>query len=222
MSSVHNGTSGKLDAWEVVKTTFALYRKYIGFVLLGGIVLLGSSFLLRSIFQQWSYVASIISIALQSVVFVLFLRYIAAHESGHKISLSELAQSSSKFIFPGVVISLVVYGLVSLGLFLLIIPGLIIGILFSQSFALVVLEGKGIKAALTLSRSLTKGNRLNIFHAYWGTYVPVIALIVLVFLLFFGSNGMQSPYVPIALTVFTGMVLPIITFVIYRALKKLH
>jgi hypothetical protein len=222
MSSEHNPAAGKLDAWEVIKSVYALYKKYIVFVLLGGIILVGLSYLLRNSFEQLAFVATLITLTIQAILYVLFLRYISDRESGHKTPFSKVVQSSSKYLLPGIAIDVIVYVLFTAGLFLLIIPGLILGALFSQSFALVVLEGKGIKEALSLSRALTKGNLLNIFHAYWGTYFPVVALIVFSFLIFTGSEGMKSIYLSHTLTLFTSMIMPLLSFVVYRALKKLH
>jgi hypothetical protein len=222
MSSEQKSSSQKIDPWEIIKSSFLMYKKYFVFVIVGGLFFLGISYLLLSIFPEWNFLATLITLVLQALIYTVFIRYIAAHESGHAVSLQEAGRMSSKYILPGLIIYILVYIIVTLGFFLLIIPGVIFGIIFSQTFPLVVLEGKPVRDVFALSGSMTKGNRINILHATWGTYFPLVAGIILLGILILGYSNLQSPYISGALTLFSSMLTPILSFAIYNALKKLH
>lgn len=62
-----------------------------------------------------------------------------------------------KYFFVSVIYSLIVLG----GLILLVVPGIIWGLSYSQAIYLVVDKGLGVRESLTQSKHLMQGNRLQ-------------------------------------------------------------
>lgn len=107
-------------------------------------------------------VTSLVSIAVSFLVSlgktVFMLR---AHDSIGVVRITDLWHPEGYLRFAG---TSVLSGLaIILGLLLLIVPGIILGIMFSLSLYLVVERGLGPVAALKESARLTKGNRWKIF-----------------------------------------------------------
>ncbi|MBB4663537.1 hypothetical protein [Conexibacter arvalis] len=89
-------------------------------------------------------------------------------------SVGELFRSVAPVALPLFLLAIVVGISVAIGLVLLIIPGLFLLTIWAVSAPAVVLEGKGVFAALGRSRELVRGNGWNVF----GVIVIVWALMI--------------------------------------------
>jgi len=69
--------------------------------------------------------------------------------------------------------------MVCIGFFFFIIPGVILGLIWSLTIPVAVLEGSGLAQSLARSRELTRGSRSEIFVIY----ILVMALFYMVYLL---------------------------------------
>lgn len=109
-------------------------------------------------------------------------------------SLSAAVRSVLPLIATGFLVTLGSY----LGLFLLIVPGIILFVMWSVAVPVVVVEGAGPIKALGRSRSLTKGSRLAIF----GLSLVALILVSILSLAVYGFNfaamstALQSPSIP--------------------------
>lgn len=221
MSSEHKSKTPQIDSFAVIGSTIKLYKKYFPAVVVGG-VLLAIITLVQSSFRDLWFVMSIIYAALTAVINVVFLQYVVRNEHKRTATIQSAAKQAVPYIVPGVLISLVTFSISLGGYLLLIIPGVIFSIMFSQSFNYVVLEKKSIGESLRLSRQLTKGNKYAIFRTYWLLYLPIFVVSGMLYLLL--TRPFPEFYATFnnILTIFSGMLAPLLTYEIYLALNKLH
>jgi hypothetical protein len=121
----------------------------------------------------------VLNLVSQAAVLVIAFQYLR----GHPASIGEALGKGLERFFPilGLVI-LFTLGL-SVGLILLVIPGIILAVVWSVSVPACVLEGTGPVASLRRSAALTKGHRWKIFGIYvliWIASAIVIGLLGLV------------------------------------------
>lgn len=120
---------------------------------------------------------SIIILLAETVISFVILVYIHTSEGGKKISYTSAFQKTLPRIVPVLIAILLTFLLIAFGFILLIIPGVIALVLFSNSFYFALLENKGSLESLFLAKRLTKGNRFRIFLGNVGVTIPFLALI---------------------------------------------
>lgn len=218
----HISVSGRLEPIQVIKSTFRLYRKYFRAVLLCGGILVAFSYLEKTFYPQASFIWMPFSIFLYTSLQVVFLLYVNTHETGQKKTFAQVVRGAQPYILPATVLSAALFIITMIGIFLLIIPGIIWVLMFSLALNALVLGGKGLKDSLAASRTLTKGNRLQILQAEWGMHFPFFVAVGLVYLIFFGSETQTYSSLNAVLMLFIGMLSPLLLYEVYRTLRKMH
>lgn len=201
-----------LDAWM-------LFRKYFREVILLALVVT----LLESIFQQTIIPSSpaflrfvLVNILLASLFYIpqaIVLYIIDQKEEGHSVSHKPLLRYFSYLFAPLFFVSLILNTLVSFGVVLFVIPGVILLLLFGQAPFFVLFHKTQVKDAFSRSFELTKGNRLNM--------VKIGFLFALVYasigLLIGKSLGATSVYI-ISLIFLSSTT--VVSYALWRALQK--
>ncbi len=101
-----------------------------------------------------------------------------------KIARSEEVEAGDMFsagpmLLPALGVAILVGVMFVMGLCLLVVPGIILVLMFSQSILLVVDKRVGIVDALRMSMEATSGNKLTLFALYLLTFAGGTALVVL-------------------------------------------
>jgi len=104
------------------------------------------------------------------------LRYL----QGNKASFLACLMQGLRRLGPIVVIAVISTILVSIGMFLVIVPGIIVALMICVAIPVLMVEDPGILASLSRSRQLTKGSRWRLLGLFLVAFVGagVIALIV--------------------------------------------
>ena len=171
--------------------------------------------------------------ALAALIFLIYLGVwgtvagiIAIKDSGEKIDWKEAYRRSKPlinvFFTTGLLAGLAVMG----GLILLIVPGIIFGLWFSQSNYVVVEEGLANTAALKRSKHYVKGRLMEVIGKY--VYIGLITLglyiLVGIFISLVGAlSGLKQQELSWISNIFSLIWTPMVTvygYLLYKALKQ--
>ena len=171
-----------MNVGEILDSTFKLFKEkfksYLGITLLG----VGAATIINILMQiSFSYQSGVVFFGLifglisMSISFAMtagLVKKASEQIMGRDISINEAYRFGLGKIWPMFLASLL-YGIaVTLGLILLIIPGIFLSISFCLFFYAIVVEGTGPWNALKRSKKLIKGS-------WWRTFG--IVLIILIF-----------------------------------------
>ena len=95
-------------------------------------------------------------------------------------SVGSLFRAVTGVLLPLIVVGFIVGVLAVIGLFLLIVPGLIVLTIFAVAAPSVVVEKAGIGQALSRSRELVKGNGVQVFLVIFVVFLITIVLSILI------------------------------------------
>lgn len=170
------------SSWQLLSSAWGTYRArpqlYVTLYILPLLLALGSVFFeteptadlsvwQMAIFFVWLLVTGIINI-LMSVGIIL--------AAGGRVSSAMGAyRAAVSFFWRYLLLSILISIAVMFGFILLIIPGIILAVWFSQAYMIAILEDKGAIAAMKTSREYVKGK--------WWAIVWRIAFLILVMLL---------------------------------------
>ncbi len=222
MSNEHISSTRRIDVTVVVKNSFLLYKKYIGAVLFSGTFLLIGTYLVQTIFPNASFLSLFITVLWSALIQTWFIRYVHIREQAENKNFGDILRGTLRYVPDALAITAITFTISICGLLLLVIPGIIWGVMFSQALFYVVIEGKSIKKSLLQSRAITKGNRLAVFRSYFGVYLPFIVGLSLLYLFFVRTSAEMHIIFNGLYTVIIGMLFPIIGYTLYTSLKQLH
>jgi serine/threonine-protein kinase len=158
----------ELETGEVLSLSWELYKKHrtnliVPFIIPGAVISLTYVWLLKP-GPPWSLfvieapaLIALIALAfmLNQVVAGVVIKYVGDVIEGGSPTLSSALNHVLKRMLDLIVASLLVTIIVSAGLLLLIVPGVILGIVLMLTIHAVILEGRGPIEALSRSRRLT-------------------------------------------------------------------
>jgi uncharacterized membrane protein len=193
--SIDQVSGGNFDMGRVVTATFASVQKHAAILLPASLVYLaltqGLSFFTMSgldptrIFTSPMYWLLLLVTLVGGVILQAFIIHVVV--DGHRGntpsiggSLSAAMKSFIPLVITGILAGLGAY----FGLFLLIVPGVILFVMWSVAIPVVVVEGVGPVAALGRSRALTKGSRWAIF----GLSLVALILVSVISFAIYGFN----------------------------------
>ena len=87
--------------------------------------------------------------------------------------------AGGRYFLPILGLSILIFLIVFCGLLLLIVPGIILSLMFSQAYCLVIDRKMGIMESLEVSRQIMVGNKLTLFAVYLLAGLGGAAIIVL-------------------------------------------
>lgn len=196
------GPPHRLDVGRVISETFSTYGRHAGVLIGSAVVIFGIIGLINAfLYDEGGIIFSIIIQVLNLLGTAIFtgmvVKVVQAERQGQTTSVGEMFESVS-----GVLGILVVNGIlksiaIGIGLFLLIIPGIFLAVIWAVTAPAIVVERAGIIDAFSRSWELVQGN-------FW----PVLGAYVLGFLIVVGVSIVASA-IGIALG-FVGLVILII------------
>lgn len=214
-----------LSVGEVLDVAFQLYRRLFTSLIVIQAVCTGLPFLLsvyiessggvlqRPFLYMCTMLLSSILTALASVACVLV---ISEHYLGRTLRPTEALARAQRYIWPVFLLSIMVWFAISVGLVLLVIPGIILMCGLALATQTLVLESnRSPSAAMSRSWELTKGYRLRMFA------LLITAIVIVVVPLFgFGALGgmfaaEDAAGVPLTFTVLGGLLQIVIYPLIY-------
>jgi uncharacterized membrane protein len=184
----------RIELGEVLSRTWNIYKANLGpcigatlIVMICGVItgaIVGAAF--GAVFRDARGAAAIVQFAAQQIVsqginaffgvgLIMFMLKIARGEGS---DFGALFGGGPFFLFA-LAIQLLTMAAVGVGLVLLIVPGIIIGLMLSQSLYMLVDQGEDIVGSLRKSIEATTGNKLTLFALYLlaGLAGAIIALI---------------------------------------------
>jgi len=135
-----------------------------------------SPFDTEGFFGMW-LLSIIVSIVVYLIMQAVIVRATFVYARGDgRASIGESIGAALPVLGPLLVMIILFYLGVMLGVFLLIVPGIILAVMWSVSTPALVVERLGATEALGRSRALTKGSRWKIFGLYLLTFILVVLL----------------------------------------------
>lgn len=162
----------------VISRAFDIYKQNAGILIAAALVVFLIEAVARLVFDEGLLVilASLVSLVLHTFYQGVVVRLVDDVRDGQRdYTFGELFSSVSPVVVPLILASLVVGIGVTIGLVLLIVPGLFLLTIWAVVAPVIVLERPGVFAALTRSRELVDGNGWNVFGL-------IVILYVLLFL----------------------------------------
>ncbi len=175
---------------ESIRVGWSATKEHIAFFILLFVVYLAVSFGLSMVlgfFVDYTLVYIILNIAIYVVDVLLSFGLIAislAVLDKKELSIGQLF-SQTHILGKGILLYVAYYAIVLLGLILFIIPGIIFGIKYSQSFYLLLDKNLSVKESLKQSAAMVKGLKLELFlFAIALGFINLLGLIALLVGLF--------------------------------------
>jgi hypothetical protein len=119
--------------------------------------------------------------------------------SGRRPTAAECVNSVVRSAVPIVVIGLVKSWATVIGMFLLLVPGCLVAVVWIVAIPVETLEHRGIFGAFSRSRALTRGNRWAIFALLAAFFIVVAVVGYTVQQIFLGSAATNPNYLAAAL-----------------------
>jgi hypothetical protein len=166
-----------ISATAVIGRAFAIYREHPGPLIGAAVIVFLIDAVARAVFDSGVLVlvASLVGLVVHTFYQGLVVRLVDDVRDGQlDSSMGQLFSSVSPVVLPLIGVSIVVGVCVTVGLVLLIIPGLFLLTIWAVVAPVIVLERVGVFDSLGRSRDLVSGNGWNVF-----------GLIVILFLLMF-------------------------------------
>jgi uncharacterized membrane protein len=174
MSIDQTPMGGNFDMGRVVKETFGAVQKHIVVFLVGAVVLTGIPQIVAlsgmsggDPAQMFTSPLYLIGLLLTIIGGYMFQGYVVhTVVQGHKGVETTIPQAFVAALgkaFPLFLLAILLSLGVGLGAVFLLVPGIILGVMWSVSVPVMVVEGGGPINALGRSRALTKGSRWPIF-----------------------------------------------------------
>jgi hypothetical protein len=180
-----------MSVGEILNNTFSLLREqlktYMGLVAISiGVTIMGIIFavLCMLLGSYGAIIGLAVVLILDCVVNIILYAALTKTASeqiiGEKISIGEAWRFATGKTWPLLVSALLVAILGSIGLILLIIPGIYIFVSFALIFQTIIIEGYGPGDALSRSHALVKGSWWRCFGVLLMVFIIEYALISLV------------------------------------------
>jgi hypothetical protein len=146
---------------------------------------------------------------------------------GERPTLGESVKGGLRLVLPLFGLSLVFILGMSLGLLLLVVPGIIVAVMWSVSIPVMVEERKGVFASLGRSRELTKGSRWKIFAVFvLAMFLLVVpTLIAMIVAGAFATGGLENyqdsfaQYIVLVINALLTVALAVLLAAIYVELR---
>jgi hypothetical protein len=146
-----------------------------------------------AIFSSSSYWVALASgLVLGAFSFGGSLQGMIAHDQGAKVSLAECIRVAVVKVLPVLALSILWYLGLILASILLIVPGIILGTMWSVCLPALVAENLGVFASFGRSRRLTKGSRIMIFVMLLIILVTYYVVVFAFFGAMLGSGNMMN------------------------------
>lgn len=179
-----------LSVGEILDTSFSLYRRHFGALATVSLVCSGLPLVLRLFVEAAGGMFTHLTLTLVYFLSLVVLSLIATGATvfivsesylGRPLTARDALTRATPYMGRILIASLLMALVIMLGLFLMVIPGIILGVGLAVAIPAVVLEaGRSASGALSRSWELTRGSRWRIFGLgltlFVLLYVPVVAI----------------------------------------------
>jgi uncharacterized membrane protein len=179
-----------LSVGEILDTSFSLYRRHFGALATVSLVCSGLPLVLRLFVEAAGGMFTHLTLTLVYFLSLVVLSLIATGATvfivsesylGRPLTARDALTRATPYMGRILIASLLMGLVIMLGLFLMVIPGIILGVGLAVAIPAVVLEaGRSASGALSRSWELTRGSRWRIFGLGFTLfvllYVPVVAI----------------------------------------------
>jgi hypothetical protein len=173
-------TSPRIEPGRVIGEAFETYRNNAGAVLMVAVAIFGGAALATGLLRATgNFVLAVVAGLISLIAHVLYTGYVVklvqdVRDGRRDETPGELLQAAAPYIGT-LILNGILFGIaVAIGLFLLIVPGLILITIWAVVAPAIVVEHKGVIDAFGRSRELVRGNGWNVFG------VIVLAFLILV------------------------------------------
>ncbi|MCO5315079.1 MAG: hypothetical protein M9938_02790 [Solirubrobacterales bacterium] len=220
------GSSGSLDIGGIFEMTTDLWKKTFGTVWIVALILLVPAGIITGLLNEGGGFLQFIGSLVQMVAGVWLAGAVVKVVEDARLdgrvdaSVGDLLGSVSSKIISLILLSIVLAILITIGYFLLIIPGVILTLMWIVTVPAMVVEDKGVFDSMSRSSDLTRDNRMRILGLGILLVIAYVAIIVAVFLLA-AITPIIGIIVGIALTVIIYPWASIIVAVLYFDLREI-
>jgi hypothetical protein len=180
--STMEATGIRIEPGRVIGEAFETYRNNAGAVLLVAVVIIGGAALANGLLRATGSLAlALVAAIISLVAHVLYTGYVVklvqdVRDRRRDERPRELLSAAAPYIGT-LILNGILFGIaVAVGLFLLIVPGLILITIWSVVAPAIVVENKGVIDAFGRSRELVRGNGWNVFVVIVLAFLIVIAV----------------------------------------------
>jgi hypothetical protein len=177
-------TANRIEPGRVIGEAFETYRDNAGALLGVAVVILGvvgiaNGLLRTSDSVLLALVASIISLVAHVLYTGYVVKVVQDVRDGHRDdTVGDLLSAAAPYIGT-LILNGILYGIaVAIGLFLVIVPGLILITIWAVVAPAIVVENRGVIEAFGRSRDLVRGNGWNVFGVILIAFLIVLAVYV--------------------------------------------
>ncbi|MEX0620543.1 MAG: YciC family protein [Solirubrobacterales bacterium] len=217
--------SAHLDIGGVFQATTEIYKKCFGTVWIVALILLVPAAIIVALLGNGglgSLLGSLVQLVVTAWLLGSIIRIVQDVEEDGQVdwSVGQILGSVSGKLISIILLQIVVGILVGIGLFLLIIPGVILALMWFVSLPSMVVEDRGVFNSMSRSSELTKNNRMRIL----GVGLVVLA-IYLAIAIIVGLLASAVPIVGVVALIIVGVLaypyIAIISAVLYYRLVEL-
>lgn len=218
-------TAGHLDIGEVFDKTTEIYKQAFGTVWLVALILMVPAAVIVAILGDdgvLGLIGSLVNLAASAWLIGSIVRIVEDVEADGRVdwSIGEVLGSVWPRLISLIVLQLLVGILITIGLILLIVPGVILALMLIASVPAMVVENRGIFDSMSRSSELTRGNRMRILA------VGLVVLAIYIAVALIGALLVAATPVigVIALVIVAVLLYPfvsIISAVLYFRLREL-
>jgi len=175
-------TTGRIDAGRVVGQAFSTYREHAGPLLGGAVIVIGIAGVIGGLLSATDSVGlillgSVVGLVAQFLYTGYVVKLVQDVRDGRRDqTVGELFRAAAPFIGTLVLNGIIAGIAIGIGLFLLVVPGLILITIWAVISPAIVVENRGVIEAFGRSRELVRGDGWAVFAAIVLAFLIVFAV----------------------------------------------
>ena len=175
-------TTGRIDAGRVVGQAFSTYREHAGPLLGGAVIVIGIAGVIGGLLSATDSVGlillgSVVGLVAQFLYTGYVVKLVQDVRDGRRDhTVGELFRAAAPFIGTLVLNGIIAGIAIGIGLFLLVVPGLILITIWAVISPAIVVENRGAIEAFGRSRELVRGDGWAVFAAIVLAFLIVFAV----------------------------------------------
>ncbi len=162
--------STRIDIGDVMSRAWQIYKErlwpcvgvYLLFAVVGNVPSQVISYLMRNADALPAIALFTVNIAISTFLTIGLMTYMFRVARGEETSVADLF-SGGPLLLPALGITILFTVATTIGFILLIVPGIIVLFMFSQSFYVLIDQRTGVIDSMRLSAQATRGNKLILF-----------------------------------------------------------
>lgn len=175
-------TTGRIDAGRVIGQSFSTYREYAGPLLGGAVIVIGIAGVIGGLLSATDSVGLILlGSVIGLVAHFLYTGYVVklvqdVRDGRRDDTVGELFRAAAPFIVTLALNGILAGIAIGIGLFLLVVPGLLLITIWAVISPAIVVENRGVIEAFGRSRELVRGDGWAVFAAIVLAFLIVFAV----------------------------------------------